>query len=135
VLDRGVLLKASIVNQDIDGTELLKHSLEHGLDLRLIGDVGLVSVDPAAAVRSFFNDLFRGRSVGNEVDNHIRAGMGQRDGDAFANTGAGTRTRAFCPFNTLRMGQAGITTSGRIDGAGPAAGAGLDLLSATPVPS
>jgi hypothetical protein len=90
-LDRRVLLKAGIVDQDIDRAEFRDGALEQRFDLIFARHIGLDGNRPPAGGADRGGDVpGRGFAAGI-VDHHIRTGrpQSQSNGAADARTGAG----------------------------------------------
>ena len=86
LVDRRVALQAGVVDEDVDGPELLDGAAEHVRDFRFHGDVGAQRQRSAARPRDVVGDLDRLVLAVPVVDDDIGARLAERDGDGLADS-------------------------------------------------
>jgi hypothetical protein len=88
LVERCVLLQAGVVDQDVDGAELLDHGAEHGAHLRLIRNVGAQGEGAHPLGADLLGEAQRLVFVGDVVDDDIRPRLPERERDRPADAGA-----------------------------------------------
>src|SRR5271166_4834438 len=86
-----VLLDASVVDQDVDGAELLARPVEHGLNVDLAAHVRAVDRRLRAAAPDLLGDGLGVLGARNIVHHDVGPRVAERDGYSLADAGAGTR--------------------------------------------
>ena len=86
-----ILLQAGIRHRNVQRAELLDGGRIHGVDLVLLGDVGLEHDGLAAEALDLVGDLLGGLGMGDVIDRHIGAGLGEAEGDGLADARIGAR--------------------------------------------
>src|SRR5690606_13062279 len=81
-------LDARVVDEDVDGTELLPHAVDHGLDVGPARDVALHGDRPAAAAPDVGSGFLGLRGLADVVDGDVGALLGEDLGDAAADAAA-----------------------------------------------
>jgi hypothetical protein len=84
LVEGSVLLEARVVDENVDGAELAQHPFEHCPNVIFTRHIRLMRIDPAAAMLALFNHLQCDLGIRAVVDDHVRPGMSQCNGDAFA---------------------------------------------------
>jgi hypothetical protein len=83
LLDRGNMLDAGIVDEDVDAAELAAREVDHGGDVAALADVGAAEGDAdVVRPRHLRPRLLDRRRVAEAVDDDIGASAGERLGDA-----------------------------------------------------
>ena len=84
-------LDAGVVDQDVDGTELVPDPIDHGFDFGAVRDVRLDRHGAAAFAADPCGDILGGLSAGDVVDGYVGALLREDLGDALADPAAGAR--------------------------------------------
>src|SRR5262249_7995848 len=90
LVERGILLQARVVDQDVHGAELFQHRAEHRAHLSLIRHISAQSAHPYAPGAYLVRESFSLILVTHIIDDDIGAGIAERQGDGASDT----RTRA-----------------------------------------
>src|SRR3954447_14515954 len=93
--NRRVALDPRVVDENIDGTELVDHVPEHPSYLVLARDVGAVRKAPRPRTADFLDRGFRLLFAGNVIHHHIGAGSSERDRGGAADSGVSARHQRF----------------------------------------
>ncbi len=75
--ERLVTGDSGVVDEDVDGAEVLGHGVDHGFGVRLARDVGLIGIGLNTELARGAADLVRRFDGILIVDGHRRAGLGQ----------------------------------------------------------
>ncbi|MNL27736.1 hypothetical protein D3C87_1493440 [compost metagenome] len=84
-----IAFPAGVADQDVDGSKFTHRCVEHGLDLGLVGDIGLYGHCALSPAAYLFGHHLGVRGVGDVVHDHVRARFSERDGDGAADAGIG----------------------------------------------
>ena len=89
------LSDAGIVDEDVDGAEVVFDGGDETINVGREGDVGLQRNGPAAEALDFGADVSGGGVLFAVVDGEVGAGSSERDGDGTADAAAGAGDESY----------------------------------------
>ena len=102
VQKRNHRIDGRVVDQDVNPAEFSDQALEHGIDIFALGDVGSQRQRPSPLFTNLLRDRLGARPTARIIDQHIRAFIGQSQGDMAADAASAASDEGHFVFESHR---------------------------------
>ena len=103
LIDRRIRLQSGVVDQNVDGTELLADGAEHPGDVVFTRDVGFERHRGMTMAAQLVDHGLRFVLAGDVIDTNIRPGVTERECDGASDPGARPGDNCFLPFEQFAV--------------------------------